>query len=70
VTAAGPLKSGATNLEKRLLRERFRLPFRCGSEMNCGQKGADQHYQHIDFHVTLRRAIAASTITMQKAFQL
>jgi hypothetical protein len=29
--------------------------------MNRGQKGADQHYQQVDFHVTLRRAIAAST---------
>jgi hypothetical protein len=37
--------------------------------MNRGQKGADQHYQQIDFHVTLRCAIAASSIAMQKAFQ-
>jgi hypothetical protein len=36
--------------------------------MNRGQKGADQHYQQGDFHVTLRRAIAASTATLQKAF--
>jgi hypothetical protein len=37
--------------------------------VNRGQKSADQHYQQIDFHVTLRSAIAASTTTMQKAFQ-
>jgi hypothetical protein len=37
--------------------------------VNGGQKGADQHYQQIDFHVTLRCAIAASTATMQKALQ-
>jgi hypothetical protein len=37
--------------------------------MNRGQKGADQHYQQIDFHVTLRRTIAAPTTAMQKAFQ-
>jgi hypothetical protein len=54
---------------KRLLRERFRLPFRGGSEANRRQKGTDQHYQQIDFHVTLRCAIAAMTATMQKAFQ-
>jgi hypothetical protein len=35
-----------------------------------GQNGADQHYQEIDFHVTLRCAIAALTTAMQKAFQL
>jgi hypothetical protein len=52
-----------------LLRERFRLLFRRRGEMNRGQKGADQHYQQIDFHVTLRCAIAASTATLQKAFQ-
>jgi len=52
-----------------LLRERFWLPFRCRCEVNRGQKGADQHYQQIDFHVTLRCAIAASTATLQKAFQ-
>jgi len=37
--------------------------------MNRGQKGPDQHYQQIDFHVTLRRAIAALASTMQKTFQ-
>jgi hypothetical protein len=37
--------------------------------MNRGQKGADQHYQQIDFHVTLRCAIAALTTEMQKTFQ-
>jgi hypothetical protein len=37
--------------------------------VNRGQKRADQHYQQIDFHVTLRCAIAAMTATMQKAFQ-
>jgi hypothetical protein len=52
------------------LRECFRLPFWCRSEVNRGQKGADQHYQQIDFHVTLRCAIAALTTAMQKAFQL
>src|SRR5580704_13058498 len=52
-----------------LLRECFRLPFRGGSEVNRGQKRADEHYQQIDFHVTLRCAIAAITATMQKAFQ-
>jgi hypothetical protein len=35
--------------------------------MNRGQESADQHYQQVDFHVTLRRAIAASTATLQKA---
>jgi hypothetical protein len=34
-----------------------------------GQKGDDEHYQQIDFHVTLRCAIAALTATMQKTFQ-
>jgi len=37
--------------------------------VNCGQNGADEHYQQVDFHVTLRCAIAAPTITMQKAFR-
>jgi len=37
--------------------------------VNRGQKGADQHYQQIDFHVTLRCAVAALTMAMQKAFQ-
>jgi hypothetical protein len=55
---------------KGLLRECFRLPFRGGSEVDRGQKSADQHYQQVDFHVTLRCAIAALTATMQKAFQL
>jgi hypothetical protein len=36
--------------------------------MGGGQKGADEHYQQVDFHVTLRGPIAASTATMQKAF--
>src|SRR5882757_216346 len=54
---------------KELLRECFGLPFRGGSEVNRGQKSPDQHYQQIDFHVTLRCAIAALTATMQKAFQ-
>jgi hypothetical protein len=52
-----------------LLRECFRLPFRGGSEVYRGQKSADQHYQQVDFHVTLRCAIAALTSAMQKAFQ-
>jgi hypothetical protein len=37
--------------------------------VNRCQNGADQHYQQIDFHVTLRRAIAALTAALQKAFQ-
>jgi hypothetical protein len=37
-----------------LLSKRFRLPFRCRREVNRGQKAADEHYQQIDFHVTLR----------------
>jgi hypothetical protein len=28
--------------------------------VNRGQKGADQHYQQIDFHVFLRRTVAAN----------
>jgi hypothetical protein len=52
-----------------LLRERFWLPFWCRCEVNRRQKGADQHYQQIDFHVTLRCAIAASTTEMQNTFQ-
>ena len=52
-----------------LLRERFRLLFRGRSEVDGGQKDADQHYQQVDFHVTLRCAIAALSATMQKAFQ-
>jgi hypothetical protein len=54
---------------KSLLRKRFRLPLGRGCEMNRGQKGPDQHYQQIDFHVTLRCAIAALASTMQKTFQ-
>jgi hypothetical protein len=37
--------------------------------VNRCQKAADQHYQQIDFHVSLRCAIAALTTAMQKAFQ-
>jgi hypothetical protein len=37
--------------------------------VNRGQKGADQHYQQVDFHVSLRCAIAALNSAMQKAFQ-
>jgi hypothetical protein len=37
--------------------------------VNRGQEAADQHYQQIDFHVTLRCPIAASTPAMQKAFR-
>jgi hypothetical protein len=33
-----------------------------------GQKAADEHYQQVDFHVSLRCAIAALTSAMQKAF--
>jgi hypothetical protein len=36
--------------------------------VNRGQQAADEHYQQIDFHVTLRCTIAASPATMQKAF--
>jgi hypothetical protein len=36
-------------------------------EVDRGQKAADEHYQQVDFHVTLRCAIAASTSAMQKA---
>jgi hypothetical protein len=36
--------------------------------VNRDQQAADEHYQQIDFHVTLRCGIAASTSTMQKAF--
>jgi hypothetical protein len=35
-----------------------------------GQKAADEHDQQIDFHVSLRCAIAALTSAMQKAFRL
>ena len=52
-----------------LLRKRFRLPFRCRGEVNRGQQAADEHYQQIDFHVTLRCGIAALTSAMQKAFR-
>jgi hypothetical protein len=34
-----------------------------------GQKAADEHYQQVDFHVSLRCAIAALTSAMQKAFR-
>jgi hypothetical protein len=37
--------------------------------VNRCQKRPDQHYQQIDFHVTLRCAIAAMATAMQKAFQ-
>jgi hypothetical protein len=53
-----------------LLWECLWLPFRHRGEANRGQKGADQHYQQIDFHATLRRAIAAATTALQKSFQL
>jgi hypothetical protein len=33
-----------------------------------GQKAADEHYQQVDFHVSLRCAIAALTSAMQKTF--
>ena len=59
----------AQALSRRLLRECFRLPIGRRSEVNRGQNGADQHYQQIDFHVTLRCAIAALPMAMQKAFQ-
>jgi hypothetical protein len=32
-----------------------------------GQKAADEHYQQVDFHVSLRCAIAALASAMQKA---
>ena len=51
-----------------LLRKRLRLPLRRRSEVGGGEQGADQHYQQVDFHVTLRSPIAASPATMQKAF--
>jgi hypothetical protein len=51
------------------LRKGFWLPFRRRGEVNRGQKGDDQHYQQIDFHVTLRCAIAAQTTEMQKTFR-
>src|SRR6478752_10171899 len=51
-----------------LLRQRFRLLFRRRSEVGRRQQAADEHYQQIDFHVTLRCTIAASPATMQKAF--
>jgi hypothetical protein len=38
--------------------------------VNRGQDGADQHYQQVDFHVSLRCTIAAVTATLQKAFRL
>jgi hypothetical protein len=41
-----------------------------GGEVNRRQKAADEHYQQIDFHVSLRCAIAALTSAMQKAFRL
>jgi hypothetical protein len=34
-----------------------------------GQKAADEHYQQVDFHVSLRCPIAALTSAMQKAFR-
>jgi hypothetical protein len=37
--------------------------------VNRRQKRADEHYQQIDFHVSLRCAIAALTMAMQKTFQ-
>jgi hypothetical protein len=37
--------------------------------MNRRQKRADEHYQQVDFHVSLRCAIAAPTMEMQKTFQ-
>jgi hypothetical protein len=33
------------------------------------QKAADEHDQQVDFHVSLRCAIAALTSAMQKAFR-
>jgi hypothetical protein len=36
--------------------------------MNRGQKGADQHHQQVNLHVTLRCAIAALSTALQKAF--
>jgi hypothetical protein len=44
------------------------LLFGYRSEVNRGQKGADQHHQQANLHVTLRCAIAASNSAMQKAF--
>jgi hypothetical protein len=52
-----------------LLRKRLGLVLGRGGEVNRGQKAADQHYQQIDFHVTLRCPIAALTSAMQKAFR-
>jgi hypothetical protein len=37
--------------------------------VNRGQKAADEHYQQVDFHVSLRSTIAALTSAMQKAFR-
>jgi hypothetical protein len=36
--------------------------------VNRRQERADQHYQQVDFHFSLRGAIAALTMAMQKAF--
>src|SRR4051794_36956004 len=66
VSMARPLGSKTADRAEWLLRKGFRLPFRCRGEMNCGQKGADQHYQQVDFHVTLRRTVAASTATCKR----
>ena len=55
-------RSVSTFPSETLLRKRFRLPFRRRREVNRGQKAADEHYQQIDFHVTLRCAIAASNV--------
>jgi hypothetical protein len=40
-----------------------------GGEVNRRQKAADEHYQQVDFHVSLHCAIAALTSAMQKAFR-
>jgi hypothetical protein len=37
--------------------------------VNRGQKAADERYQQVDFHVSLRCTIAALTSAMQKAFR-
>jgi hypothetical protein len=43
--------------------------FRRRGKVDRGQKAADEHYQQVDFHVSLRCTIAALTSAMQKAFR-
>jgi hypothetical protein len=42
------------------LRKRLGTLFWRRSEVNCGQKGTDQRYQQVDFHVFLLCHVAAN----------